>query len=453
MAVHIHPSDKQKQSEFAKLLEKKGAKASVEEGSLVQGKIVGITNNFVVIDIGFKSEGQIPVTQFKDRSGNLTVQVGDPVEVLLENIEGEEGRISLSKERADTFKAWDTLVKIQEEGGTVEGVVIGKVKGGLFVDVGVKAFLPSSQIDSRPVRSLDRYMGKRFRFKIVKLNKKRGNIVLSRKELTEGEPGGRPEVLQHLKQDQVLDGTVKNITDYGAFVDLGGIDGLLHVTDMSWGRVGHPSDLFKVGDTIKIMILKIDETTQRVSLGVKQLQDDPWKAIEGRFPVGSKIKGRVVSLADYGAFVELSPGVEGLVHISEISWNKKLKHPSQELTVGQEAEAIVLDCDVASRRIALGMKQLRPNPWDLLEREHPVGSKMEGTIKNVTDFGLFVDCGVGIDGLVHLSDIDWVPTFSHPSEAYKKGDKVEVVILNVDRDQERFSLGMKQLKPKPEGAG
>lgn len=451
MAVQIHPTEKQKQSEFAQLLEKKEGKTSLEEGGLVRGKIVQITDNFAIIDIGFKSEGRISINEFKDRSGELTIKPGDEVDLLLENIEDDQGFITLSKERADTFKAWDALVKIQDEGGLVEGTVVGKVKGGLVIDVGVKAFLPTSQIDARPVRSVDRYLGKKYKFKIVKLNKRRGNIVLSRKDAMPAEsgPGVREDILQNIKEGQLIEGTVKNVTEYGAFVDLGGMDGLLHVTDMSWGRVGHPSDLFKVNDAIKVVVLKIDSETKRVSLGYKQLQDDPWKGIEGKFPVGSKIKGRVVSLADYGAFVELCPGVEGLVHVSEISWNKKMKHPSQELTPGQEAEAIVLDCDVEARRIALGMKQLKPNPWDVLEKQYPVGSKMDGVVRNLTDFGLFVDCGVGMDGLVHISDLRWVQNFQHPDEIYKKGDRAEVVILNIDRDQERFALGIKQLLPNP----
>ena len=450
MAVQIQPTEKQKQSEFAKLLEGEGKKSSMEEGSLVKGKVVRITDNFVVVDIGFKSEGQIPIYEFKNRAGELLVAVGEEVEVLLENIEGQEGLITLSKEKADTFKSWDSLVKIQEEGGFVEGVIVGKVKGGLSVDVGVKAFLPSSQVDVRPSRNVDRYLGKRFQFKIIKLNKRRGNIVLSRKEAQEKEQGrSKEEVMQTIKEGQVVDGTAKNITDYGVFVDLGGMDGLLHVTDMSWGRVSHPSDMFTVGDNIKVKVLKVDETSKRISLGLKQLQDDPWQGVGGKFPVGSKIKGKIVSLADYGAFIELAPGVEGLVHVSEISWNKKMKHPSQELSVGQEAEAIVLDCDTEARRIALGMKQLKPNPWDLLDKQYPVGSKVSGVVRNITDFGLFVDCGVGVDGLVHISDMSWVQNFSHPEEACKKGDKVEAVILNIDREQERFSLGLKQLQSNP----
>lgn len=450
MAITIEPTEKQKKSEFAKLFKKQEAQAAIHAGQLVKGRIAQITDDYVMIDIGYKSEGQIPTSEFKDAEGQLTVAEGEEVEILVENIEDEAGRITLSKERADSYKAWDHLAKIQEEGGLIEGVVKGKIKGGLMVDVGVKAFLPGSQIDVRPPRSLDRYIGKTYRFKILKLNKRRGNVVLSRREAMEREPSqAQDAVLQGLKEGQVIEGTAKNITDYGVFVDLGGIDGLLHVTDMSWGRVGHPTDLFKVGDTVKVVILKINEENRRVSLGYKQLQEDPWRGIEGEFPVGSKIKGRVVSLADYGAFVELKPGVEGLVHISEISWNKKLRHPSQEVNVNDQVEAIVLDCDVNARRIALGMRQLKPNPWDALEKDFPIGSKVKGEVRNLTDFGVFIDCGAGIDGLIHLSDIDWVQNFSRPDEVFKRGDKVEAVVLHVDREQERFALSLKQLQENP----
>lgn len=450
MAMTIQPSEKQKSSEFARLFQKEEAKASIHSGQLVKGHIVQITKDDVIIDIGYKSEGRIPTNEFKDLEGNLTVEAGDEVEVLLENIEDEEGRITLSKERADSYKAWDHLAKIQEEGGWVEGIVKGKVKGGLVVDVGVKAFLPGSQIDLRPARNLDRYIGKTYRFKILKLNKRRGNVVLSRREAMEREPSqAQAALLQNLKEGQLIDGTVKNITDYGAFVDLGGLDGLLHVTDMSWGRVGHPSDLLKVRDTVKVMILKIDPENRRVSLGLKQLQADPWQGIEGEFPVGSKIKGRVVSLTDYGAFVELKPGVEGLVHISEISWDKKLKHPTQALNAADQVEILVLDCDVTARRIALSVKQLQPNPWDTLEKKCPVGSKVKGEVRNLTDFGLFIDCGVGLDGLIHISDLDWVQNFARPDEVFQKGNKIEAVVLHIDRAQERFSLSLKQLKENP----
>lgn len=450
MPIHIEPSAKQISSEFAGLLKQEEEKGKIEEGALVKGKVIQITRDFVVVDIGYKSEGQISVSEFRDPEGNLGIKEGDVVDVLLENKEDDHGMIRLSKERADALKAWDSLVKIQEEEGLVEGVVLAKVKGGLFVDVGVKAFLPGSQIDFRPVRNLDKYVGKKLRFKILKLNKRRGNIVLSRKEaLAKEQEHFKENVLQKLKVGDVLEGTVKNLTEYGAFVDLGGMDGLLHVTDMSWGRVAHPSDLFEVGDSVKVMVLRYDEATSRVSLGVKQLQEDPWLKIEGQFPVGSKVKGKVVTLTDYGAFIELLPGVEGLAHVSEISWNKKLKNPSQELTQGQEVEAIVLDCDIENRRIALGMKQLKPNPWDILDNQLPVGSKVKGTIRNITDFGIFLDCGVGVDGLIHISDLDWVQNYGSPQEIFKKGETLEVVVANVDRENERFSLSRKLLLANP----
>lgn len=450
MATTILPTEMQTKSEFAALLKDLEARCPMEEGSLVQGKVVHITQDFVVVDVGFKSEGVIPICEFKNGKGELTVEVGEMTDIFLENLEDDAGMVRLSKERANALKAWDSLVKIQDEDGIVEGLVLAKVKGGLFVDVGVKAFLPGSQIDVRPVRNLDKYVGKTFHFKILKLNKRRGNIVLSRKDAMAKESNVRKEeLLQNIREGQIMQGTVKNVTDYGVFVDLGGIDGLLHVTDMSWGRVNHPSDLFKVGDGIKVVVLKYDEATNRVSLGYKQLSDDPWAKAEGQFTVGSKIIGKVVSLTEYGAFVELSEGIEGLVHISEISWNKKLKHPSQELEIAQTVSAIILDCDIPNRRIALGLKQLKENPWSIIERDFPVGSKVSGTVRNITDFGLFVDCGVGIDGMVHISDIDWVQNFSLPHDLYKKGDKLEAMVANIDKDSERFSLSIKQLKQNP----
>lgn len=465
MALTIQPSEKQKQSGFAKLLENEAKQGkSFEEGSLVEGKVVQITDNFVVLDVGFKAEGRISISEFKDTEGKLIVEVGSAVEVLLDSTEeNEQGIIQLSKEKADLYKAWDSLVKIQEEGGLIDGVIVSKVKGGLSVDIGVKAFLPGSQVDLRPARNLDRYVGKKLRFKILKLNKRRGNVVVSRKEAMEAEGGGgepvtgasggrhhhKDVVLPDLKEGQTTEGRIKNITDFGAFIDLGGCDGLLHVTDMSWGRVSHPSDLFSVGQNLKVIVLKVDQEAKKISLGYKQLSDDPWTKVENEFPVGSKIKGRVTSLTDYGAFIELAPGVEGLVHVSEISWNKALKNPSQELSVGQIAEAIVLDSDITARRIALGMKQLKPNPWDLLEKDHPVGAKVKGVVRHITDFGAFVDCGIGLDGLVHISDLAWIQNFKHPTELVQKGEKIEAVVLQVDRAQERFSLGLKQLKPNP----
>ena len=445
----ITPRPDQANSEFAKLLAQSDPGNSLEPGALVKGKVVRLTDDFVVVDVGLKAEGQIPASEFTDAQGHLTVAVGDPVEVLLETFEDDEGLIVLSKERADAFKAWDSLVKIQEEDAIVEGVVVGKVKGGLSVDVGVKAFLPGSQIDIRPVRTLDKYLGKKMRFKILKLNKRRGNIVLSRKAVLEVERENiKDSVLKNLKEGLVLDGVVKNVTDYGAFIDLGGLDGLLHITDMSWGHVGHPSELFGVGDDVQVVVLKYDEATNRVSLGYKQLQSDPWTEVEGHFPVGSRVSGKVTNVTDYGAFVALTDGIEGLVHVSELTWSKKVKHPSQVVQIGETVEAIVLDIDLENRRISLGAKQLKANPWDTLEQNYPVGSKVAGTVRNITDFGVFVDVGVEIDGMVHVSDVAWTQTFGHPSELYKKGDPIEAVVLNIDRENERFSLGVKQLTPQ-----
>src|SRR3989338_4383272 len=447
MSVTITPREEQLTSEFARLFEETSAGQSFEQGQLVKGKVIQITKDYVVVDVGFKSEGQIPVVEFLNAQGELTVDAGDTVEVLLEGIDDENGTINLSKDRADTLKAWDTLVEVQEKDDMVEGLVLTKVRGGFMVDVGVKAFLPASQLDIRPVRNLDKYVGKRFRFKILKLNKLRGNIVLSRKIVLEKEREGlKDEILKNLKEGQVLDGVVKNVTDYGVFVDLGGLDGLVHVTDLSWGRVNHPSDLFDVGDDIRVVILKYEEGTGRVSLGVKQLASDPWTEVEGKFPVGSRVKGKVVNLTDYGAFIELAQGIEGLIHVSEMSWNKKLKSPSQILKTGEEVEAIILDLDASNRRISLGMKQLKPNPWDVLDSKFPVGSKAKGVVRNITDFGLFVDVGAEVDGLVHISDLCWVQTFEKPQEIYNKGDEVEVVVLHLDRENERFSLGVKQLQ-------
>lgn len=444
--VPIEPSPEQVKSEFAKLFEEQQEAASVAAGNVVHGNVVSVLKDFVVVDVGLKSEGQIPIAEFKDLEGNVTVKEGDTVEVLYEGNDEEEGGIRLSKERADAYRAWDSLVQIQEEDGIVEGFVVSKVKGGLSVDVGVKAFLPGSQIDVRPVRNLDKYVGKKFRFKILKLNKRRGNIVLSRKAILEVERESmKEEILKNLQEGLVLDGVVKNVTDYGVFVDLGGIDGLLHVTDMSWGRVNHPSEMFNVGDDIQVVVLKYDEDSSRVSLGLKQLQPDPWENIEEKIPVGSRVHGKVTSLTDYGAFIEIAEGVEGLVHLSELTWSKKVKSPSQVVHVDEELDAIVLDVDLDNRRISLGVKQLKDNPWDTIEEKFPVGSKVKGEVRNLTDFGLFVDVGVDIDGMVHVSDLSWDEPQPKPADLYNKGDEVEAVVLNIDRDNERFSLGIKQL--------
>jgi len=415
-------------------------------GDVVKGTIVQVNPDSVIVDVGFKSEGVIPLSEFFDEKGALTVKVGDVFDVLVERTESETGLISLSKEKADRQKIWNSL----EEGAVVEGRIVSRIKGGLSVDIGVNAFLPGSQVDLRPVRNLDKLLGESFQFKIIKLNKRRGNIVLSRRVLLEDQRENlRSDTLKTLEEGQVIEGVVKNLTDYGAFIDLGGIDGLLHITDMSWGRVSHPSDILAVGDKIKVKVLKFDREKERVSLGLKQIAPDPWLDVEQKYPVGIRVKGKVVSLTDYGAFVELEEGVEGLIHVSEMSWTKRIKHPNKVLNIGDEIESVVLALDIPNRRISLGLKQAEPNPWEVIGEKFPIGTIIEGQVKNITDFGVFVGVDEGIDGLVHISDLSWTKRIKHPSELYKKGDIVKAVVLNIDRENERFSLGIKQLTPDP----
>ncbi|HVH20413.1 MAG TPA: 30S ribosomal protein S1 [Myxococcota bacterium] len=423
---------------------------SLKEGEVVRGTVLAIDSEHIQIDIGFKSEGMVPAWEFMDDDGTLLVRVGDEVDVLLEEAEGEDGRIVLSKEKADRLKVWDDISKAYQAEEAVEGVVVARVKGGLAVDIGVKAFLPGSQVDLRPVRNLESVVGQRLKFKIIKFNKRRANIVLSRRALLETERKKlRENTLQTLAPGQIVDGVIKNLTDYGAFIDLGGIDGLLHVTDMSWGRVNHPSEIFQVGDEIKVKVLKFDSENERVSLGLKQIQPDPWIDASMRYPMGKRIQGRVVSLAEYGAFVELEPGIEGLIHVSEMSWTKRIKHPSKVVAVGDTVEAVVLDVDERDRKISLGMKQIEPNPWSVIEERYPVNTRVTGTVRNITNFGVFVGLEEGIDGLVHVSDISWTEQIKHPSEKFNKGDKVEAVVLKIDKENEKFSLGIKQLQPNP----
>ncbi len=417
---------------------------SIQEGGLVRGTIVHVDKEFVLVDIGYKSEGQIPIGEFIDAGGNVTAQVGDPVDVLLERREDDEGIIILSKEKAAKIRIWDEIREIYEKGGTIRGKIIARVKGGMSVDIGLPAFLPGSQINLKPIKDFDSHIGSVQEFKILKYNKRRSNIVLSRRAILESERATmREKTLQHLQVGAVMEGTVKNITEYGLFIDLGGIDGLLHITDMSWGRVGHPSELFRVGDKMNVKVLNFDAGSGRVSLGLKQLKPDPWLQANERYTVGSKLKGRVVSLADYGAFVEIEEGIEGLVHVSEMSWTRKVRHPSQIVKVGDEIEAMVMNIDTANKRISLGLKQVEPNPWDVIGQRYPVGTTIEGRIKNITDFGIFIGIDEGIDGLVHISDISWTKRIKHPSELYKKGQTVQAVVLNIDKeDTERFSLGV-----------
>lgn len=437
-------------SEFAQLFEESLKKSPFKEGDIVKGRVVKIGKDAVMIDVGLKSEGVIPIEQFINFQGELEVKEGDEIQVFLESLENDEGQIILSKEQADAIQTWDTLVEAFEKEEPVEGVVVAKVKGGLSVNIGIKAFLPGSQIDIKPVKNLDKFIGRAYKFKIIKLNKKRGNVVLSRKALLEKEREElRKEALEHIQEGQILEGVVKNITDYGIFVDLGGLDGLLHVTDMTWGRINHPSEMFSVGDDIRVKVLKFDEKSERVSLGIKQLEPDPWTDVEEKFPVGSRVRGKVVSLTDYGAFVELEEGVEGMIHISEMSWTKKVKHPSKILNPGDVIDSVVLDVDVPNRRISLGLKQIEDNPWLKMVDKYPLGTKLSGIIRHIADFGLFVDVGGDIDGLVHLTDLTWVQNFAHPSEVFKKGDKIEVVVMHVDPENERFSLGVKQLQDDP----
>jgi small subunit ribosomal protein S1 len=444
------------EEDFAAMLEesfkKKGSAkgGELKENEIVRGTVVQVTKDYAVVDIGYKSEGQVPIQEFGLAEGKPNVKVGDAVEVLLESRENDTGMVVLSKEKADKMRIWDEISAACERDELVEGTIVGRVKGGLSVDIGVKAFLPGSQVDLRPIRNLDKLIGEKFKFKVIKFNKKRGNIVLSRRVLLEKERETlKKDTLQKLKEGAVLTGIVKNLTDYGAFIDLGGIDGLLHITDMSWGRVGHPSEMLNVGDELRVIVLKFDPATERVSLGLKQIQEDPWAHASDKFPPGTRITGKVVSLTDYGAFIEMEPGVEGLVHISEMSWTKRVKHPSKVMAIGDQVNAVVLDVDAKAKRISLGMKQIEPNPWTLLEEQYPIGSVIRGQVRNVTDFGIFVGVQEGIDGLVHVSDISWTQRIKHPGDLYKKGDEVEAVVLNIDVENERFSLGIKQLHPDP----
>ena len=420
------------------------------EGEVVTGRIISIDRDHVLVDIGYKSEGQIRIQEFKDEDGQVTAQVGDTVEVMVEWWDDEDERVVLSKEKAANIKIWEAIKTSYDEDGTVEGVISNRVKGGFSVDIGVQAFLPGSQADLRPIRNLDELVGKSFEFKILKYNRKRSNIVLSRRAILEKErEEKRSMTLASIHEGKVVDGIVKNITDYGVFIDLGGVDGLLHITDISWGRVKHPSELFSVADAITVKILSFDLEKERVSLGMKQLNVDPWSVASEKYAVGSRVTGVVVSLTDYGAFVELEEGIEGLIHVSEMSWTRKIRHPSKVISVGEEVDAVVLDIKPENRRISLGMKQVVPNPWDVIAEKYPVGTTIEGKIKNITDFGLFIGIDEGIDGLVHISDISWFKRIKHPSELYKKGDVVQAIVLDIEKENERFSLGIKQLQEDP----
>jgi small subunit ribosomal protein S1 len=421
---------------------------NLQEGQIIRGRILTVTASEVIVDIGYKSEGIIPISEFTDFAGTVLVKPGDAVDVLLERTEDQNGYVVLSKDKAEKMKVWDEVEKSYRSGSTVRGRVIERIKGGLAVDIGVKAFLPGSLVDVKPVKNLEALRGKELEFKVISVDKKRGNIVLSRKAVVEIEQEAKKkETLQLLEEGRVLRGVVKNLTDYGAFVDLGGLDGLLHVTDMSWGRVNHPSDLVKVGDEIDVVVLKFDRETERVSLGTKQLTEDPWAHVPERYPPGSRVTGRVTNVTDYGAFVELEEGVEGLVHVSEMSWSKKVKNPSKVVSPGDTVEAVVSDVNPEARRISLSLKDTLPDPWEAVMGKYTVGSRVQGKVRNLTDFGAFVEIEEGIDGLVHVSDMSWTKRIKHPSEVLKKGDDIEAIITSIDQENRRISLSIKEFQP------
>ena len=436
--------------DFASILERHERQhhAEISEGEVVKGTVEKVTDQAVIIDIGFKSEGIVSLDEFKD-GDRITVKPGDEVDVLVKQLENAEGYVELSRADAIRMKTWDQIEIAYRQGTNLVGRVVDRIKGGLRVDIGgISAFLPGSQVDVRPVRNLDSFRNKDIEVRVLKVNKKRGNIVLSRKEVLEEELNSRKnETLKSLEDGIIVEGQIKNITEYGAFVDLGGIDGLLHITDMSWGRIQNPNEIFKVGETIQVKILKFDHDRERVSLGYKQLLPDPWGTISERYPIGTRVKGKVVSLTDYGAFVELESGIEGLVHVSEMSWSKRIKHPSKILAIGQDVEAVVLEVDAQNRRISLGLKQIEANPWDTLTQRYVVGMKVKGRVRNLTDFGAFVEIEDGIDGLVHVSDVSWTKRIKHPSEALKKNQEVEAMITAIDVENRRLSLSIKDLEP------
>ena len=435
-------------NEFAAMFEE--SLRTVKPGGVVKGRVVGITATHVLIDVGYKSEGQTPIQEFTDRQGNLQVKVGDEVDVYFDSSEGENGGIVLSRQRAENMKVWEDIEKSFNEGTGIEGRIIGKVKGGFKVDVGVMGFLPGSHVDVRPSRNLDKFLGTTDRFAVLKFNRARGNVVLSRRALLEKERDGlKLDILKILEEGVILEGTVKNITGYGAFVDLGGIDGILHISDMSWGRISHPSEVVHVGDKIKVVVLKFDAEKERISLGMKQLTPDPWNTVASKYPAGSRVQGKVISIMDYGAFVELESGIEGLIHISEMSWSRKIAHPSKILQVGQQVDVVVLNVDPGHRRISLGLKQVMANPWEAAREKYPVGSTVKGPVRNITDFGIFIGIEEGIDGLAHVSDLHWTKKIKHPSELFKKGDIVEAKVLGINVENERFSLGVKQMTTDP----
>src|SRR5215204_925077 len=445
----LYDDDEYSSDDYEKMMEMyQGSMASIDEGEIVKAKVQSIRENVVVLDIGFKSEGTVPLEEFKDHPD---LKVGDEVEVLLEHLEDQEGAVVLSKKKADFMRVWERIRVAYESDQPVEGVLNKKIKGGVVVDLmGVDAFLPGSQIALRRVPNIDELLGQKYEFKIIKLNKRRRNIVVSRRVILETERAGKREkLMKELEKDQVRKGVVKNITDFGAFIDLGGVDGLLHITDMSWGRISHPSEMVQIGAELEVKVLDIDWQRERISLGLKQLQAYPWKDVAAKYPVGTRVTGKVVSITNYGAFIELEPGIEGLVHISEMSWTRNVRHPSKLVSIGETIEAVVLKVDPNEEKISLGMKQTEQDPWMVLPLRYPVGTRINGKVRNLTSFGAFVEIEPGIDGLIHISDMSWTKRVQHPSEVVKKGDAVDVVILNIDAENKRISLGLKQAEEDP----
>ena len=438
-------------SEFEKLLE--GSIETMRPGRIVPGTVVGINKDYVTVDIDYKSDGIVPSEQFEDSEGKMTAKIGDKVDVFIISLENEMGQVVLSREKAEQRKIWNQVEEIFKSGGTLSGRIVQKVKGGLQVDIGIPAFLPGSQIDIRPHRNLEKFIDQFFDFKVLKITREKGNIVLSRRALLVSERDQlRTETLKVLQEGVVMEGVVKNVTDYGAFIDLGGIDGLLHISDVSWGRINHPSDKLTVGQNIPVVVLKYDEEKERVSLGMKQLTADPWLTVHEKYPHGGRMAGRVVAINDAGAVMELEEGVEGFIHVSDMSWRKKVRHPSKVVSEGEAVETVILGIDEENHRVKLGLKQLQPNPWEDLFSRHPIGSRINGKVRSITDFGIFVEIEDGIDGLVHVSDFSWTKRIKDPKEIqelYKKGDEVEAVVLDVDVDNERVSLGVKQLTTDP----
>lgn len=439
-------------ADFKSLFEERYKDLQVKEGVILKGIVAGVNRDTVMVDVGFKSEGLIDIEEFRNFDGEIDIKPGTPVDVVVEQMEDPRGNLILSKERADAIHSWDRVEEVFNNGLAIEGLVVNKIKGGMSVNLGgIKAFLPASQIDLKPVKSLDKLIGHKYQFKILKLNKIKGNVVLSRRAVLEEERvHQKKELLENLREGQVVQGLVKNVTDYGAFVDLGGIDGLLHITDMTWGRISHPSEVMKVGDEVEVVVLRYDHSNEKISLGYKQLKADPWKDVEDNYTVGQQVRGKAVNIADYGVFVELAEGIEGLVHLSELTWNKKIKHPSKLVKQGDEIDAVILDMDPANRRISLGVRQLETNPWIGLEEKYQPGTKIKGVVQNVTDFGIFIGIeGEKIDGLVHVSDLGWDKNIKNPGDLFKPGQEVEAVVLSVDKENERFALGIKQLTDDP----